>query len=154
MTLHQSTLNAVRETARPQTLAASAGVARDPAHRSVAPPLYNSAPYRWESAVDKPAYDYARSGNPTRAALESAIAELEGAERAVVTSSGMSAIDVALSLLRPGDTVLAPSDCYGGTHRLLKARAARGQFKVEFVDLSDKRVAATAIRERPNLVLI
>ncbi|MEO1251400.1 MAG: cystathionine gamma-synthase [Pseudomonadota bacterium] len=137
-----------------ETLAATAGVANDAGHQSVAPPLHLSANYYWADPAEKPQYDYARSGNPTRTDLESALAELEGAARGVVVSSGMAAVDLVLNLVDPGQLVIAPHDCYGGTHRLLAARARRGHFDVLHVDQTDPAALQTAFAKKPRLVLI
>jgi cystathionine gamma-synthase len=138
----------------PETLIAAAGVSADPAHNSVSPPLHLSANYYWNDPCEKPHYDYARSGNPTRAQLEDALAKLEGGARGVITSSGMAAVDLVLNLVDPGETVLAPHDCYGGTHRLLAARAKRGHFDVVHVDQSDLAALAAGFAKNPKLVLI
>ncbi|GJL93032.1 cystathionine gamma-synthase [Hyphococcus sp.] len=139
---------------RPETLIASAGVAADPAFNSVSPPLHLSANYAWSDPLDKPQYDYARSGNPTRTQLEEAISQLEGAARGVVVSSGMAALDLVLNLVDPGDVVLAPHDCYGGTHRLLTARAKRGQFELVYANQTDPVALAAAFQRKPKLVLV
>lgn len=139
---------------RQQTIAAAAGVAADAAHGAVAPPLHLSATYAWRDADTKPEYDYSRSGNPTRDYLGSALAELEGAACGIVTASGMAAIDLVLNLAAPGDLILAPHDCYGGAHRLLTARAAKGDFRVAFVDQTDARAFEGALTQRPKLVLV
>ncbi|MEK7264819.1 MAG: cystathionine gamma-synthase [Pseudomonadota bacterium] len=142
------------ENFHPETIAASAGVATDAAHRAVSPPLYLSATYGWNSPEEKPAYDYSRSGNPTRTELGNALAALEGAARGIITSSGMSAVDLPLNLVAPGELVLAPHDCYGGTFRLLSAHARRGNFRVEFVNQTDPAAFAAALAKKPKLVLI
>ena len=139
---------------RPETLIASAGVAADPAFNSVAPPLHLSANYGWSDPLEKPQYDYARSGNPTRTQLEEALAQLESAARGVVVSSGMAALDLVLNLVDPGDIVLAPHDCYGGTHRLLTARAKRGQFELDYVNQTEPEALAAAFARKPKLVLV
>jgi len=141
-------------TQNPETICAAAGVGADDAHGSVAPPLYLSANYAFDDPREKPHYDYARSGNPTRGQLEQALCDLEGAARGVVTASGMAALDLVLCLVKPGDLVLAPHDCYGGTHRLLNARAGRGQFDLEFVDQTDIEALKKAFARGPKLVLI
>jgi cystathionine gamma-synthase len=138
----------------PETLTAAAGVATDPAFRSAAPPLYLSATYGWRDPEEKPAFDYSRSGNPTRAELERALADLEGAARGVITATGMAAVDLTLALVNPGDLVVAPHDCYGGTFRLLTARARRGQIKVLFVNQTEPEEFAAALAQGPKLVLI
>lgn len=139
---------------RPETIAAAAGVAGDAAHNSVAPPLCLSATYAWRDPQEKPAFDYSRSGNPTRAELENALAALEGGARGVITASGMAAVDLVLNLVDPGELVIAPHDCYGGTFRLLSARARRGQLRVLFVDQTDEAALAAALGEGAKLLLI
>lgn len=142
------------EAFRPETIVAIAGVATDAAHRAVSPPLFLSATYGWRDPEEKPAYDYSRSGNPTRTELERALGALEGAARGVITASGMSAVGLPLNLVAPGDLVLAPHDCYGGTFRLLSAQARRGNFRVEFVDQTDCVAFAAALAKKPKLVFI
>lgn len=139
---------------RSETIVASAGVATDAAHRGVSPPLYLSATYGWRDPEEKPAFDYSRSGNPTRTELESALSALEGAERGVITASGMAAVNLPLNLVSPGELVIAPHDCYGGTFRLLSAHARRGDFRVEFVNQTDPVALAAALAKKPKLVLI
>lgn len=138
----------------PQTLVTSAGVSDDNSFNAVAPPLYLSANYYWNDPCEKPQYDYARSGNPTRTQLEEALASLEGAARGVITSSGMAAIDLVLNLVDPGEIVIAPHDCYGGTHRLLSARAKRGHFEVLWVNQTEPESLDAAFEKNPKLVLI
>ncbi|MEM9495897.1 MAG: cystathionine gamma-synthase [Pseudomonadota bacterium] len=137
-----------------ETTCATAGVSADSAYGSVSPPLHLSANYAFSDPLQKPAFDYARSGNPTRAQLEGALADLEGAARGVITASGMAALDLVFCLVKPGELVLAPHDCYGGTHRLLTARAARGHFDVAFVDQSNPAELEAAFARAPKLVLI
>ena len=137
-----------------ETIAANAGVASDRAYNAVSPPLHLSATYGWRDPLEKPQFDYSRSGNPTRAELERALSALEGGERGVITATGMAAVDLVLNLVNPGDTVIAPHDCYGGTFRLLAARARRGHFSVEFVDQTNPAAFATALTKKPKLVLI
>ena len=139
---------------QPETRATTAGVATDRAHHSVAPPLHLSATYGWADPTEKPSFDYSRSGNPTRQHLEQALADLECAARGVVTATGMAAVDLPFNLVNPGDLVLAPHDCYGGTYRLLTARAKRGQFRVQFVDQTDHEALTAAFAQNPKLVLI
>jgi cystathionine gamma-synthase len=136
-----------------ETIAANAGVASDRAFNAVSPPLHLSATYGWRDPLEKPEFDYCRSGNPTRAELERALASLEGGDRGVITASGMAAVDLTLNLVNPGDLVIAPHDCYGGAHRLLSARARRGHFAVDFVNQTDASALAAALVKRPRLVL-
>jgi len=139
---------------RPQTVAAAYGVATDAGFGAVAPPLYLTSTYEFAGYDAPRRYDYGRAGNPTRDLLGEALAKLEGGAGAVITSSGMAALDLLVGRLTPGDLILAPHDCYGGTMRLLKARAERGHCTVRFVDQTDERAFAAALDDVPALVLI
>ncbi len=139
---------------QPETIAAAHGVASDVAFAAVAPPLYLSSTYAFSDFDAPRAYDYGRVGNPTRDMLADAIARLEGGAGAVLTPSGMAAVDLLIGRLPVGSLVLAPHDCYGGTMRLLKARAALGQLQLRLVDQSDMEAFKAALPDRPALVLI
>lgn len=138
----------------PATILARHGVAEDEAHGAVAPPIGLSTTFRWNSHTDKPGYDYARRANPNRDQLTACLAELEGAAGGVVTASGMAAIDVCLNLVQPGDLVVAPHDCYGGTHRLLTHKARRGLFDVHFADLTSPEARKAAFAKGPRLAYL
>lgn len=138
----------------PRTVAAANGIASDPLFGAVAPPLYLSSTFAFEGLGTTRGYDYSRTANPTRDLLADTVAKLEGGAGAVVVSSGMAAIDLILSPLRPGDLVVAPHDCYAGTYRLLAARRDKGQFSVAFVDETDGAAFIQALDRSPALVLI
>jgi len=138
---------------RKATTAVRSGLGRDGEHGAVVPPMYLTSTYTFEGFDRKRDYDYTRSGNPTRDALANAIAELEGGAGATVTSSGMAALTLICHLLEAGDLMVAPHDCYGGTHRLLTWLARRGHFRVLFVDQTDDVALAEAIALGPRLVL-
>jgi cystathionine gamma-synthase len=148
------TRSSTRPARRPSTRAVRAGIATDLHHGAVVPPIHLSSTFAFEGFGKKRLYDYTRTGNPTREYLANALAELEDGEGAVVTSTGMSAVALVLQLVRPGDLVLAAHDCYGGTHRILRSLAARGQFDVEFVNLSAEGAAETVRSRRPKLLWI
>jgi cystathionine gamma-synthase len=137
-----------------QTLCARSGVDQDTAHGAVMPPLYLSSNYSFAGFEQKRKYDYSRSGNPTRDVLAETLAGLEGGAGCVITATGMAAVDLPLSLLSPGDLLIAPHDCYGGTHRLLSARARKGHFEVAFVNQSDPAALEAALALNPKLVLV
>ncbi len=137
-----------------QTQIVQAEIGADPAFRSVAPPLYTSSTYLWPSVEEKGPYDYGRSNNPNRDGLAKALSILEGGARAVITSSGMSAIDLCLNLMKADDLIIAPHDCYGGTYRLLAHRAEQGRLRVLFIDQSDTEALHEALDEKPSMVLI
>ncbi|HVJ69942.1 MAG TPA: cystathionine gamma-synthase [Sphingomicrobium sp.] len=137
------------------TRAVRAGIDTDPTHGAVAPPLFLSANFSFDGFEGKRRYDYTRSGNPTRDQLGDALASLEGGAGGIVTSTGMGAITLVLhALLEPGDRLLVPHDCYGGSWRLFNALAAKGAFELESCDFTDPEALAAAIGKRPSLVWI
>ncbi len=142
------------EPLRPETVAAAHGVASDAAFGAVAPPLYLSSTYAFSGFEEPRRYDYGRAGNPTRDLLADALARLEGGAGAVVTASGMAALDLLVSQLPAGSGILAPHDCYGGTMRLLNARAELGQLVLRFVDQRDCTAVAAALDAKPALMLV
>lgn len=140
--------------ANPHTIAARTGVDTDTAHGAVMPPLYLSSNYSFAGFDQKRKYDYSRSGNPTRDVLAETLTELEGGAGCVITATGMAAVDLPLTLLEPGDLLIAPHDCYGGTCRLLNARARKGHFELLLVDQGDPVAFEAALALKPKLVLV
>ncbi len=137
------------------TRAVRAGIDTDPTHGAVAPPIYLSANFNFDGFDGKRRYDYTRSGNPTRDQLGEALASLEGGAGGVITATGMGAITLVLhALLEPGDRLLVPHDCYGGSWRLFNALAAKGAFELDSCDFTDPDALAAAIGKRPSLVWI
>src|SRR5512136_1068108 len=131
-----------------------AGVQPDPAYGAVMPPVYLSSTFAFRDVCVNAGFDYTRSGNPTRAALEEAIAVLEGGIGATCTSTGMSAVVVALNLLPTGSHLLCTVDCYGGTFRALEhAKGAYG-LQVTYLDLADLDAVAAAMRPDTRMVWI
>jgi len=137
-----------------QTRAVRAAIATDRAHGAVVPPIHLSSTFAFERFGRSRTYDYTRSGNPTRSQLADALAELEDGARAVVTSTGLSAVALVLHLLKPGDLLLAAHDCYGGTQRLLKALAAKSHFELAFADLTAPDAAETIAQRAPKLLWV
>ncbi len=137
----------------PATRAVRAAIESDTQHRAVVPPMHLSSNFAFSSFGNKAEYDYTRSGNPTRDALADALAALEGGAGAVVTSSGMGALTLLVQLLEPGDVLVAPHDCYGGTYRLFDSLARKGHFEVRFVDQTDLAVLEAACADGPALIL-
>ncbi len=102
------------------TLAIHAGQEADPATGATVVPIYATSTYTQEAPGQHKGYEYSRSGNPTRTALETCLAALEGGERGLAFASGLAATTAVLSILKPGDEVAAAADLYGGTFRLLE----------------------------------
>jgi cystathionine gamma-synthase len=138
----------------PSTRAVRAGIASDAHHGAVVPPIHLSSTFAFAGFDKKGRYDYTRSGNPTRDHLADALAELEEGIGAVVTSTGMSAVALALQLAPPRGRVLAAHDCYGGTYRLLRALASRGQIELELADLTAPNAAEVIARCKPALLWV
>ena len=137
------------------TRAVRAGIDRDTAFGAVTPPLVLSSNFSFAGFDQKRKYDYTRSGNPTRDLLGEALAELEGGAGGAVTATGMGAITLVLqALLSPGDRLVVPHDCYGGSWRLFNALASKGAFELVTADLTDPRALAAALTPAPKLVWI
>nr|UKE85410.1 cystathionine gamma-synthase [Pectobacterium sp. PL152] len=142
-------------TRKQATIAVRSGLNDDEQYGCVVPPIHLSSTYNFTGFNQPRAHDYSRRGNPTRDVVQRALAELEGGAGAVMTSSGMSAIMLVCTVfLRPGDLLVAPHDCYGGSYRLFDSLNKRGAFRVKFVDQSDTAALNAALAEKPKLVLV
>ncbi|QTF10383.1 cystathionine gamma-synthase [Brenneria izadpanahii] len=142
-------------TRKQATIAVRSGLNNDEQYGCVVPPIHLSSTYNFTGFNQPRAHDYSRRGNPSRDVVQRALAELEGGAGAVMTSSGMSAIMLVCTVfLRPGDLLVAPHDCYGGSYRLFDSLSKRGAFRVKFVDQGDETALKTALEEKPKLVLI
>ncbi|MDC7677428.1 cystathionine gamma-synthase [Asticcacaulis machinosus] len=131
------------------------GIDTDTSHGAVMPPIYLSSNYTFEGFGKKRTFDYARSGNPTREVVSEVIAELEGGVGAVMTASGMAAIDLLWQpLTKDNNRVVAPHDCYGGTQRQLNARAKQGLIDLVYVDQGDDAAVAEALSQPTAVLLI
>ena len=137
-----------------KTRTVRAALETDTQHGAVVPPLHLTSTFAFSAYGEKRQYDYSRSGNPTRDALGSALAELEGGAGAVVTSSGMAAVALVTQLFRPDQLAVVPHDCYGGTYRLFNALDLRGALRVRFVDYHADGALDAALAEQPALVWI
>ena len=144
----------MRTGTQPATVAVRAAIESDKQYGAVVPPLHLSSNFTFAGLGEPRQYDYTRSGNPTRDALGEALTDLEGGAGAVITSSGMAAITLVATLLKPGDLLIAPHDCYGGTYRLFDSLSDKGQFEVRFVNQNDDQALAEAIALGPRLILV
>ena len=131
----------------------SAGCPGDP-HRAVTTPIYQTATFEQEGALEFSEYDYSRSGNPTRAVLEQQLAELEHGARAFAFASGLAALAAVTRLLRPGDEIIAVDDVYGGTCRLFSKILKRSDISVRYVQGATGEDFAHAFSPRTRLVHI
>ena len=129
-----------------------AGLETDDVTGAVVPPIHLSATYAFRGYGEKRAYDYSRSGNPTRDLLAGALAELEGGAGAVITGSGMAAVALCTAILPARARVVAPHDCYGGTYRLFDALRKRGDLEVDWIDFADDAALRSAL-SRPAALL-
>jgi cystathionine gamma-synthase len=137
-----------------ETRIVRAALDSDEQYGAVMPPIVLSTNFTFAGFGQPRRYDYTRTANPTRDALGMAVAELEGGAGATITASGMAAVTLVCQLLNPGDLILAPVDCYGGTFRLLDRLAARGLFRVRLFDQADEVEVTEAAREPARLVWV
>jgi len=137
-----------------QTRAVRGGIETDSQYGAVMPPVYLTSNFSFAGFDEPRQYDYTRTGNPTRDALANVLTELEGGAGATVTGSGMGAITLACQLLNPGDLVVGPRDCYGGTFRLFTRLARRGLFRVELVDQTDPKQVAAAMPDGARMLWV
>jgi cystathionine gamma-synthase len=136
------------------TLAIHAGQEPDPRTGAVVPPIYQTSTYA-QDAVGHPrlGYEYSRSGNPTRDALQECLAALEGGRRGLAFASGLAAEDTLLrTVCQPGDHVVIPGDAYGGTYRLFARVAKRWGLEFTPADLSDVDAVRQAITPRTKII--
>jgi cystathionine gamma-synthase len=136
------------------TRSVRAGLESDDVTGAVVPPLHLSSTYAFRGYGDKRAYDYSRSGNPTRDLLGNALADLEGGAGGVITGTGMSAITLVGHLLQQGVRIVAPHDCYGGTFRLFTAWNKRNELKVDFVRFGDAAELDAALSQKTDMLWI
>ena len=138
-----------------ETRAIHAGQEPDPTTGAIMTPIYTSSTYVQESPGVHKGYDYSRSVNPTRKALESCIADLEGSNYGFAFASGMSASATVLELLDSGDHVIAMDDLYGGTYRLFEnVRKRSAGLEFTFCDLSDLNTLETSINKNTKMIWI
>lgn len=128
-----------------ETQLAQTGVKKDPQTGSISMPIYQCATFEHPSLGQSTGFDYSRTANPTRKALEEAIALLEEGDRGFAFSSGMAAITSILFLFKPGDHIIVSDDLYGGTYRLLEETFSLYGIKAEYVDTSNLAEIEAAI---------
>lgn len=134
------------------TLAIHAGQPPDPTTGAIMTPIYQTSTYVQSAPGEHKGYEYSRTDNPTRRALEDLIAALEGGSYGLAFSSGLAAIDTVMRLLNPGDHVIVGSDVYGGTYRLFERVWARYGLRFSWVDLSREGAVQEALTPQTRML--
>ena len=142
------------ETMRFETRAIHAGQEPDEATGAVIVPIYQTSTYRQEAVGVHKGYDYSRTANPTRTALETALAALEGGAWGLAFASGMAAATTMMYLLRPGDHVVLSDDAYGGTYRLMSKVLVHYGLTFTQADVTDVAAVRAALRPETKLILV
>jgi cystathionine gamma-lyase len=136
------------------TLAIHAGQRPDPTTGAIMTPVYLTSTYVQDGPGEHKGYEYSRTQNPTRDALQGCLAALEGARHALAFASGLAATDALLHLLEQGDHVLASDDVYGGTFRIFDKVFRRAGLEFSYVDMTDPRNVERALRDRTRMIWI
>ena len=137
-----------------ESRAIHAGQDPDPTTGAVMPPITTASTFEQDAPGQHRGYEYARTGNPTRATLESNLASLEGGSHCRAFASGMAAIDAVVHLLEPDDHVVVNRDVYGGTHRLFTGVYEDFGIDFSFVDMQDPAAVEAAVTERTELLWV
>lgn len=134
-----------------ETLAIHAGQPPDPETGAVMTPIYQTSTYAQEGVGKHKGYEYSRTGNPTRTALEDAIAALEGGKHGLAFASGMAATDTIIRSFSPGDHILVGGDVYGGTFRLFDKEYRRFGLEFSYVNVADLDAIRGSLTEKTRL---
>lgn len=137
---------------KPDTKMIHAGAHPDPSTGAIMTPIYQTSTYVQEAPGVNKGFEYARSQNPTRQALEEALAIIENGKYGLAFSSGVAATDAVIKLLQPGDEVIAANDMYGGTYRLFTKVFEKFGIKFIYVDTTDVQNISNAITPKTRLV--
>ena len=137
-----------------ETRAIHDGQAPDPVTGAVTVPVYQTSTYQQDAIGKQRGFEYSRTGNPTRQALEEALASLEGGKHGLAFASGVAATTAVIQLLRPGDHVVAGDDIYGGTYRLFEKVFRHWGLLVDYADVTKPESFARALRPTTRLIWI
>lgn len=137
-----------------ETRCVHVGVNKDETYNSVTTPIYPTSTFSWDGIGKTRGYDYTRSGNPTRRALEENLISLEGGLDCRTTCTGMSAINAVLHLFQPGDHIIAGHDIYGGTYRLFDAIFSQAGIRFSFVDMANLENVRKALTPQTKCIWI
>jgi cystathionine beta-lyase/cystathionine gamma-synthase len=136
------------------TRAVHVGVRPDPKTGAIMTPIYQTSTFVQETPGNHRGWDYSRAGNPTRDALEEALAGLERARYGLAFASGLAAEQAIVQLLEPGDHVIVCDDVYGGTGRLFRRLYAKYDLRFDFIDLSDIKAVRAAIQAKTKMIWV
>ncbi len=136
------------------TKAVRAGIKPDPTTGAIVPPIYQTATYVLEEVGKDKGFDYTRASNPTRSILEENLASLEGGRHGICFSSGMSAVDAVLKMLKSGDHVVCSDDVYGGVSRLFNDLLVNYNLEFTYVNSSNAQEVEFAVKENTKLIWI
>jgi cystathionine beta-lyase len=131
-----------------------AGVEPDSATGAIMTPIYQTSTYVQEEVGKHKGFEYSRTGNPTRAALESSLAAIENGKYGACFGSGLAAIDCIIKMLNPGDEVISTNDLYGGSYRIFKTIFEKYGIKFHFVDMLNLDNVKEALNEKTKLIWI
>ena len=137
---------------RRNTTLIHAGVEPDPSTGAIMTPIFQTSTYVQEAPDTHKGFDYSRAGNPTRQALENALAAIENGKFGLAFSSGVAATDAVIRLLHPGDEVIAANDMYGGTYRLFEKLFVKFGIKFHYVNMQDVQNIEKAINQNTKLI--
>ncbi len=137
-----------------ETRAIHEGQHPDPATGAVITPIYQTSTYQQEAIGEHKGYEYSRTGNPTRKALEQALASLEGGEHGLAFASGVAATMAVFNLLENGDHLIAGDELYGGTYRLLEKVVKRSGVEVTYADVDDIDTFSKALQKNTRMIWI
>ncbi|HRX95248.1 MAG TPA: PLP-dependent transferase, partial [Chitinophagaceae bacterium] len=129
-----------------------AGAEPDPSTGAIMTPIFQTSTFTQEAPGKNKGYEYARSQNPTRTALEKALAIIENGKHGLAFSSGVAATDAVIKLLQPGDEVICANDMYGGTYRLFTKVFEKFGIQFKYVDTTNTDNVASAITDKTKLV--
>ena len=135
-----------------ETVAVHAGTEPDPSTGAIMTPIFQTSTFAQEDVGRHKGYDYSRSDNPTRTALQRAVAAMEGGEYGLAFASGMAAIDTLLRLVEPGEHVLCGNDVYGGTYRLFSRVLAQYHIEFSYVDTTSLEEVQAALQPQTKMV--
>lgn len=135
-----------------ETKVIHAGIDPDPSTGAIMTPIFQTSTYVQSAPGQHKGYEYGRTQNPTRTALEQSIAHLESAQHGLAFASGMAAMDAVLKLLSPGDEIISTTDVYGGSYRLISTQYEQYGIKAHYIDLTDIEALKAVVNKRTRLI--